>query len=191
MPGAAPEVEGEGTHPTRPDAKLRIASLNSPSSTLPRRLERFVHDLHNGFHVLPPWFARVEIADAFNTPAEEGHIVFGNIDAQRIRRAFGIDQSLLQGDLSFARQQPIDENFGGIWMRRLVDQGNRAELLHQAAAFFECLWPERIDRQSLLLQNVRVAEKANGIFPHREPIGALPVVAKELDIHLAEQFANK
>src|SRR5688500_710635 len=108
MPGAAPKLEG--THSTRPDAKLRTTSLNSPSSILTRRRECFIHDLQNRFHVLPPRLARVEIADTFNTPAEEWHIVFGDIDAQRIRRAFGIDESLLQGDLSFAREQPIDKN---------------------------------------------------------------------------------
>src|SRR5688572_15585412 len=149
MPTAAPK--GEGTNSTQARAKTADRPLNSPSSTLPRRLERFVHNLDNRFHLLPPRFARVDIVDAVYPPAEKRHIVFWNIDSQRVRRAFGIDQRLLQGDLSFARQQPVDEDTRRVGMRRLVDQGDRAELLHQTAALFECLWPEGIDRQPLLL----------------------------------------
>ena len=71
---------------------------------------------------------------------------------------------LLQRDLSSARQQPVDEYLRGVWMRRLVDQSDSAELLHQPAALFESLGPEGLHRQALLLQHIDVAEKADGEY---------------------------
>src|SRR5688500_14140306 len=76
-------------------------------------------------------------------------------------------------------------------MRRSVDQSDRAKLLHQPAALFEGLRTEGFHRQPLLLQHIDVAEEANRVFSHRQPIGPLPVIAKKLDIHLAEKFADK
>src|SRR5687767_2504233 len=76
-------------------------------------------------------------------------------------------------------------------MRRLVHQRHGAKLLHHGTAFFEHVWPDGGQRQSLIFQNIHVTRKTEGELAYREPVWTLAVVAEQRHVHLAEQFANK
>ena len=51
---------------------------------LPRRLQRFGHDIEYRLHLLPLRQAGVQILYAVEAPLEHRHVVFGNVDAQGI-----------------------------------------------------------------------------------------------------------
>ena len=97
-------------------------------------VEQFVRRLAVGVVII----VGVEVIGAVFAPNFFGQIILGNVDALRIRA--GARPSLapfLYLHLPFARQQPVDENFSGIWMRRVLHQTQRAARGAQRATFFQ------------------------------------------------------
>src|SRR4030095_16632683 len=85
--------------------------------------------------------------------------------------------------LSFARQEPINENLGGIGMRRFVHQSK-----HRTAGFetdsvpLKRMGVKNIHRQSLIFRFcdcVRFGGQRERKFTSGKPVGLLPVVADE------------
>ena len=85
---------------------------------LSRRLQRFIHNIDDRLHLDPLGLAGVEVLNAIQAPTKKRHFIFGNIDAQGIRRALAVHHTFLQRDLPVAREQPVDKYFCGIGMRR-------------------------------------------------------------------------
>src|SRR4029077_16788665 len=72
-------------------------------------------------------------------------------------------------------------------MRRAIHQGESAELLNQSAALFKRLGAKSIDRQPLLLQDIHVAEKTQGVLSGCQPVWPLAKIPEQSHIHFAEE----
>src|SRR5437773_212972 len=76
-------------------------------------------------------------------------------------------------------------------MGRAIHQGQRTELLDQPSAFFKNTGTESVYGQSLLFQDINVAEKTDSELSRRQPVWPLAKIAKQRQVHLAKKFSNK
>src|SRR5882724_602445 len=105
-----------------------------------------------------------------------GDVVFRDVDAQRI--SSGLDE-LLKCDLSLARQQPIEENPGGVWMGRGIDEHDVPPAGSHEPSLFEPVGSKGVDRKPLALsvpdvEPVRVLQRGDRVLSLRYPVHHLP-----------------
>src|SRR5581483_6973672 len=83
---------------------------------------------------------------AFRAAVAVRHFVFRNVDAHGIRSVVALRKYSLERDLSFARKQPVERDFGCPRMRRLVDQRHAAGAAGDKSPLLELLRLEPADR---------------------------------------------
>src|SRR5262245_2870424 len=93
--------------------------------------------------------------------------------------------------LAFSAQEPIDENFGGIGMRWIVDDAQHTETVASRQPFLRC-W-RRLDRQACFDERLRLAPAdAEGYsdLAFRQNISELPQIPGQEKL-LLDQFLEK
>ena len=108
-------------------------------------------------------------------------VLFGDVDSEGVRAV-----APLKLDLAFAREEPVHEQLGGVRMRRVIDQADRASARAQRSPFLQL--EDLSQRETLLdrlLRFARVARYAEREFTRREPVDRLAVVARDRQVHLA------
>src|SRR5215470_16752697 len=135
---------------------------------------------------------QIEIFLAFFQAVVGIDVVFWNIDAAGIVRVGPAE--LLQRDLPFPGQQPVDENFRRVGMGRARRDAERAAG-GTAAALLPVFGVEVTDRE-LLLHGLadfaaRVAANTQREFARGKPVGHLPRITAYSDLHVAIEFFDK
>src|SRR5262249_1022281 len=119
--------------------------------------------------------------------------VFWNIDAAGIVRVGPAE--LLQRDLPFPGQQPVNENFCRVGVGRARRDAERAAGGTAAAALLPVFGVEVTDRQLVLhclaYFAARVAANTQREFACGKPVGHLPRITAYGDLHVAIEFFEK
>ena len=98
----------------------------------------------------------------------------------------------LQRHLPLAREKPVEKDFCGIWMRRLVHQAKRAAARRETRSFFPVIGVEVVHRQALVLRAHGIlAAHADGEFSLGKPVGHLAEVFCVGHIHGSEKFSHE
>jgi hypothetical protein len=152
----------------------------------------FFCQLEHGSHVRKLMPCYVQIFSSLDQTVFGGKHLLGNVYSTRVWRQLAIKIiGLLHGDLSFAREKPVDEHPRGVRMGRAFDKADRTAAGAQRLSFFPIPRFKILHGQSLTggLLNLS-ATVADGELPHRQPVGDRAPIG-ESDFHRAQGALDK